>query len=84
MGLLDTTSAAQGGLYVNVNGSAGEVTADPITGQTIVAVNTQGNAGLLTSPSGASLAGISSSTTWILAVGALFVGALLLLGRKRA
>jgi hypothetical protein len=84
MGVLSNADQmAGGGLYVNVNGSAGEVTTDPITGQMIVAVNTKGNAGVLTSPSGSSLAGISSNG-WMFAVIALFIGALLLLGRKRA
>lgn len=72
---------ASGGLYVNVDGSAGEVTQDPVTGQLVVAVNTKGNAGTLTTPVGASAVGITSSY-WLFGVGALFLGGLWLLARK--
>ncbi len=75
---------ASGGLYVNVDGSAGEVTQDPITGQTVIAVNTKGNAGTLGSPIGASALGIgaSTSTYWFIGIGILFLGGILLLGRR--
>lgn len=77
-----SANLAQGGLYVNVDGSAGEVTQDPITGQLVVAVNTKGNAGTLTTPLGASAVGITSSY-WLIGVVVLFITGLWLLARGR-
>ena len=77
-----TANLAEGGLYVNIDGSAGEVTQDPITGQLVVAVNTKGNAGVLTTPVGASAVGITSSY-WLIGVVVLFLTGLWLLGRGR-